>query len=149
MQPEGRGQNLVVLIIMGLATILIPIVQRWLRQRAAGAGAPPRETDGDQDVFVPDRDLPSDEPEALQNPPQRWLDANEVVEEPEPAKPPPPAAAAPADVKPLLQPAESIPARPGDLLERRLFSNRRWSSRAKLMIAKELLERPRCSRRSF
>lgn len=141
MQPEGKGQNLVVLVIIAVATFLLPIVQRWLKQRAERAGTRPPETEGEPEGFDPFRDL-----RRRESLPPPWLE-EEVPEEPEPAKPLP-KAAIPAEVKPLLQPSVPLPSAKVSSLEERLFANRRWSPGAKLIIARELLERPRCFRRS-
>ncbi len=140
MQPEGRGPNLVILIIIGLATFLLPIVQRWLKQRAERSGGPPREESDPQDVFDPFQGLRREESEETEP-----LEDEEVLEVPKRTEVHSPAA--PAEVKPLLLPAASVPARPRDVLETRLFGSRRWSSGAKLVIAKELLGKPGCFRR--
>ena len=146
MQPEGKGQNLVVLIIIAVATFLLPIIQRWLKLRAERAGSASPEADGEPEGFDPFRDLRPDEPEARESQPPPWLE-EEVVEEPEPAKPVP-KEAPPAEGKPLLQASVLLPSPRASSLEERLFANRRWSPGAKLIIAKVLLERPRCFRRS-
>jgi len=144
-EPEGRGTNLVVLVIIALATFLIPVVQRWLRQRAERAGAPPWE-EGAEDPFSPYPGMRSDEPEAHEERFPRSL-REEDVEEREPAKPSSPEAKT-LDAQPLLQPAEPTPRRVGHSLEERLFAHRRCNAGAKLIIANALLERPKCFRRT-
>ena len=141
MEREGRETNLVVMVIIALATFLIPVVQRWLRHLAERGRAPVGEGADAAEPPDPYADLRSDEPEVREEESPRSR-----VEEPEPAKAPS-EREKPPDVEPLLQPA-GTPRRPGYLLEERLFAHRRWSPGAKLIIAKELLERPKCFRRA-
>jgi hypothetical protein len=144
-EPEGRGINLVVMLIIALATFLIPVVQRWLRQRAERGGAAPWKGEDVEDAFDPYPELRSDEPETREEEAPHSL-VEEDVEESEPAKPPSREAKTP-DVEPLLKPAGPTTRRLDHSLEVRVFAHRRWSPGAKLIIAKELLERPKCFRR--
>jgi hypothetical protein len=145
-QPEGKGQNLVVLIIIAVTTFLLPIIQRWLRLRAERAGTRPRELEGEPEGFDPFREPRPDEPEARGSQPATSLE-EAIADKLEAAKLVP-KDSTPAEVKPLLPPRAPLPNSPVSSLEERLFANRRWSAGARLILAREVLARPRCFRRS-
>jgi hypothetical protein len=139
---EAKGADLVFLVIIAVGTFVLPAVQRWLKQRQAGAAGSPREEDD-----VPYLDLTDDEPEAPGIPMRRWPERAAVRETETPAVPAP-REEAPVEVKPLRPAAPPVQRRPGSSLEERVFGNRRWSAGAKLLLSREILERPKGFRRA-
>lgn len=139
-EPEGRGTNLVVMVIVALATFVIPAVQRWLQRRAERGGAAP-----DSSELYPEFQSDEDESREEQGlPPLVEVD----LREPETLAKAPSRRAASPDREPLIQPVGPVPRRPRHALEERLFAGRRRSLGARLILAKEILDRPKWWRRT-
>lgn len=162
MEGGDLGQLIVAGIII-VATILGPLVERIMKKRAA---RPPREArPARREPMLPYEDLVEDafgpyiqrRKEAYEAR-QRELAAETVEileeedEEEEEVEPAPP----PRRPVPEMRILEELPARParrlvagpaaprrGVSLEERIFRNRRLSPGAKLVLAREILDRPR------
>ncbi len=160
--PDWINQDVLKVAIMALVivgTVLGPLVERWLRKKAEAkqgeAPAAPQEPEASeptlpyenvaQQFFAPyieRRRREYQERMAREAAPAE--PAPVVEEEPtpppavpkrEPVRPPPPA------------PSPPLPVAVRPSLEERLFRGRRWGAAARLVVASEILRRPRFPRR--
>jgi len=139
---EAKGPDLVFLVIIAVATFLLPAVQRWLRRGPARSGTPTGAGEESDEDDIPEVEWRSEVRVARESPFRRRPGGERVEEE---AVAPVAAAETPVAGKPSAPP---VLPRPRLSLEERLFHNRRWSTGAKLMLAKEILDRPRVLRKS-
>jgi hypothetical protein len=164
------------LIVYGAVLLLFLGVNlvRWLANRARGrqTGEPPPEepeaaeppSGGPQlpyedlvdQVFGPYiRQRRREHEEAKARERAEAVEVIEVIEEPAPPPPPrpvprPPPAAPPVEAKPAPPVAVAAPPVPAPVrlsLDERIFRNPRWGAAAKLVVAGEILGRPRFPRR--
>ncbi len=148
--------NLLIVILIGVVGLV-----RWLLHRRAQAqgqrpaGPPPEEPklpleDMVDRVFGPYMERRRRQYQEARGREDEDVEIIEVIEEPEPPprRPAPKPTPAPPALVPVARVSRELPAAPAPVsLEDQLFRNPRWGTGARLVVAAEILGRPKFLRR--